>query len=261
MRKLLLFAAVLLLCSFIWTEKKDKPTLFVIGDSTVKNGSGKGADALWGWGNFISAYLDTSKITVSNEALGGTSTRTFMLRGRWAAVAPKIKKGDFVIMQFGHNDGGPLDDTARARGTIKGNGPESKEIFNPITKQQEVVYTYGHYLKEFVKEIKSKGATAIICSPIPRNNWADGKVKRAAADYGLWAKQAAEESGALFIDLNTLVADVYDQEGATLVGDRYFTSKDHTHTSKAGAMVNAEQVIKGIKSLKDKHLSKYLKKS
>lgn len=258
MKKLLLLAVVITLSSFIFKEK-EKPTLFIIGDSTVKNGSGKGADALWGWGNFISNYIDTARMRVSNEALGGTSTRTFMYRGRWDAVYPKIKKGDYVLMQFGHNDGGPLDDTARARGTIKGNGPESKEIYNPITRQKETVYTYGWYLKKFVKEIHAKGAKAVICSPIPRNNWADGKIKRAAGDYGLWARQAAEESGASFLDLNTLVADIYDERGAAVVGGQYFTSKDHTHTSKEGAELNAEMVVKGIQQLKDRSLRKFLR--
>jgi hypothetical protein len=79
-------------------------------------------------------------------------------------------------MQFGHNDASPLDDTARARGTIKGIGDDSTEIYNPIRKINEVVHSYGWYMRRFVKDTKAKGAIPIVCSLIPRDNWKDGKV-------------------------------------------------------------------------------------
>ncbi|MFX5752271.1 hypothetical protein ABTE32_22895, partial [Acinetobacter baumannii] len=72
------------------------------------------------------------------------------------------------MMQFGHNDSSPLDDTARARGTIKGIGEDSTEIYNPIRKMKEMVHTYGWYMRKFANDAKAKGATVIICSPIPR---------------------------------------------------------------------------------------------
>jgi lysophospholipase L1-like esterase len=163
-------------------------------------------------------------------------------------------------MQFGHNDGGPLDDTARARGTIKGVGDDSKEIFNPITQRQEVVHTYGWYLTKMIRDAKGKGAIPIVCSPIPRNVWTDGKVARANADYGLWAKTTAEKEGVSFIDLNSLIADVYDKEGEVKVGSTYFGTKDHTHTVEAGAKLNAAEVVEGIKTLKSPNsLRQYLK--
>jgi len=257
---LFLLLAVILLSSFILTKPSEKPTLFLIGDSTVKNGKGKGDGGLWGWGSFLHEYFDTTKITVKNEALGGTSSRTFMYRGRWEAVLPQIKKGDYLIMQFGHNDSSPLDDTARARGTIKGTGEESKEIYNPITKQQEVVHSYGWYLKKFVADAKAKGATVAICSPIPRNNWKDGKVVRSNEDYGKWAKEAALQSGAFFIDLNSLIADDYDLEGETKVKSTYFNTQDHTHPIEAGARLNTLKVVEGIKNTKGLDLKKYLTK-
>src|SRR6478752_8188542 len=158
------------LSSFILL-KKEKPVFYIIGDSTVKNGDGTGKGGLWGWGDFIVGYFDTTKISVRNHAIGGRSSRTFITEGRWDKIMATLKKGDYVIMQFGHNDGGPLDDTARARGTIRGIGEESKEIYNPITKKQEVVYTYGYYMRKYVNETTSRKATAIVCSPVPRDNW------------------------------------------------------------------------------------------
>src|SRR5829696_5904712 len=150
---LLLFTV---LTSFVF-YKKEKPVFYIIGDSTVHNGDGSGRNGQWGWGSFMADYFDTTKISVQNLALGGRSSRTYITEGHWDKILATLKKGDYVIMQFGHNDAGPLDDTARARGTIKGIGEESKEVYNPIMKKQEVVYTYGYYMRKFIKDTKAKG--------------------------------------------------------------------------------------------------------
>src|SRR4051812_19809930 len=113
----LLLLSIVLFSSFI-IIRKDKPVFYIIGDSTVRNGDGSGKSQLWGWGSVISSYFDTSKISVQNHAIGGRSSRTFLTEGRWDKIMATLKEGDYVIMQFGHNDGGPLDDTARARGSI-----------------------------------------------------------------------------------------------------------------------------------------------
>ena len=250
--------AGILMISSAFMLQKEKPTLFVIGDSTVKNGQGKGGGQMWGWGDFIGQYFDQGKINIQNRALGGTSSRTFQTRGLWDSVLVKIKPGDFVLLQFGHNDGGQLDDTARARGTIKGIGMESKDIYNPILKKNETVYTYGWYLRKFIADAKAKGAVTFVCSPIPRNNFKEGKVVRSDDSYGLWAKQAAQSEGAYFIDLNNIIADQYDQLGEKVVAG-YFQG-DHTHTSGAGAKVNAASVVTGLRTLKKNPLNKYLLK-
>src|SRR6187431_1254174 len=108
--------------SIAFTEINKKPVLYIIGDSTVRNGDGSGRNGQWGWGSVIDPFFDTSKISISNQALGGRSSRTFITEGRWDKVLATLQKGDYVMMQFGHNDASPLDDTARARGTIKGVG-------------------------------------------------------------------------------------------------------------------------------------------
>jgi len=130
--------------SFIIT-KKDKPVFYVIGDSTVKNGDGTGKNNQMGWGTVITPFFDTTKIDVQNHAIGGRSSRTFITDGRWDKIMGTLKKGDYVIMQFGHNDQSPLDDTARARGTIKGIGDDSTEIYNPIRKMKEIVHTVTEF--------------------------------------------------------------------------------------------------------------------
>jgi lysophospholipase L1-like esterase len=248
-------AAIVTLSSFILF--KPKPTLYIIGDSTVRNGDGSGRNGQWGWGSFIAGYFDTSKISVQNLAIGGRSSRTFITEGRWDKIMADLKKGDYVIMQFGHNDSGPLDDTARARGTIKGTGTESKEIYNPITKKQEVVYSYGWYMRKYINDAKSKGAIPIVCSLIPRNQWEGDKVKRASDNYGKWAEEVAKSEGAYFIDLNNLIADEYDKLGKEKVAS--FFHGDHTHTGEPGARMNAEIVMDQLKKLKGVNLKKYIK--
>lgn len=253
----LAFLISFLLFSFTYLIT-EKPALYLVGDSTVRNGDNTGKDNLWGWGSFMSEHLDTNKISIHNDAMGGRSSRTFITEGRWDKVLAQLKPGDFVMLQFGHNDRGPLDDTARARGTINGISNDYKDIYNPIRKQKEIVYTYGWYLRKYVSDAKAKGAVPIICSLVPRNIWTNGKVERCNDDYGKWAKEVAEQSGAFFIDLNTLVADQYQAMDSVKV--KTFFPKDHTHTNEAGARLNAETVANALKKIKKCKLQNYLKK-
>lgn len=243
---------------FSFNFPTEKPTLYIIGDSTVKNGNGKGSDSLWGWGSVIAPFFDTHRLAIQNHAIGGRSSRTFITDGRWEKILKTLKSGDYVIMQFGHNDAAPLDDTARARGTIRGIGDSSKTIYNPIRKVQETVYTYGWYMRQYVKEAIAKGAIPIICSLVPRNKWDVGKVKRSTDSYAQWAKQIAEQEGAFYIDLNEKIALEYEALGETAVKKQFFP-KDHTHTDYDGARLNAQIVANEIRGLSKSILKGYLK--
>jgi len=232
------------------TEKR-LPTLCIIGDSTVRNNT-KGQ---LGWGDPIAGLFDKTKITVANRALGGRSSRTFISEGLWDKVLAGMRPGDFVLMQFGHNDGGPLDKMP-ARGSLRGSGDETKEIVNAKSGKQEVVHTYGWYMRKYVADAKAKGATPIVLSQIPRNMWKDGKVVRASGDYGKWAAEAAKAEGAAFVDLNEIVAKHYEKLGPDKVNGLF--EGDHTHTNAAGAQINAAAVVEGLRELKDCPLSNYL---
>ncbi|WP_254064309.1 glycoside hydrolase family 88 protein [Granulicella sp. S156] len=223
------------------------PSLFLVGDSTVRNGRGDGANNQMGWGEPFVAYFDTSKINVVNRAIGGRSSRTYITEGHWAETLALIKPGDVVLFQFGHNDSGPLDDVARARGTIKGVGDESQEIENPILKKHEVVHTFGWYMTQYVEDTKAKGAIPIICSFVPRKIWKDGKIVRGSDSYGGWAREVAEKQHAGFIDLNEISARKYDALGEAAVEPLF--GDPHTHTTLAGAVINAESVVSGLKAL------------
>jgi lysophospholipase L1-like esterase len=230
------------------------PTLFLIGDSTVKNGSGKGADGQWGWGDCLAEHFDKSRLTIANRALGGRSSRTYFTEGLWDKTLAALKPGDVVLIQFGHNDGGALTGPrATGRASIKGTGDETQDVTNDKTGKTETVHTYGWYLRKYITDAKSKGATPIVLSPIPRNMWKDGKVLRANNDYGKWAAEAARSENVPFIDLNDLVATRYESLGEDKV--KPFFPKDHTHTDKQGAALNAAIVAEAIKSLKNSPLS------
>jgi rhamnogalacturonan acetylesterase len=231
------------------------PTLFFVGDSTVRNGHGDGAHGQWGWGDTVADFFDTSKINVVNRAIGGRSSRTYITEGHWADTLALMKPGDIVLFQFGHNDSGPLDDTARARGTISGVGDESSEIENPILKRHETVHTYGWYMRQYVVDTIAKGATPIICSPIPRKIWKDGKVVRNSDSYGGWARQVALQQHVAFIDLNAIIARRYDALGEQKVEPLF--ADPHTHTSREGAELNAQCVIVGLKALPHDPLAPY----
>ena len=232
------------------------PSLFLIGDSTVRNGQGTGTGGQWGWGEPLVNWFDTNKINFVNRALGGTSSRTYYAN-QWSAVRALLKPGDFVIMQFGHNDGGAVNDASRARGSIKGVGEETQEIDNQLTHQHEVVHTFGWYERAFITESRAHGATPMVCSLIPRNNWKAGRAVRNAADYGGWAGQAALAESAPFLDINEIIARQYDALGQDQVKDLFIAGAG-PHTSRAGAETNAICVIAALKGLKEDPLAPYL---
>ena len=138
------------------------PSIFLIGDSTVRNGrddgQGKGEAGQWGWGHLIADAFDPARVNLVNRAVGGLSSRTYLTSGHWERTLAMVKPGDYVIMQFGHNDAAPLNDDKRARGTIRGVGEETQEINNILTGRHEVVHSYGWYLRKFIADARAKGA-------------------------------------------------------------------------------------------------------
>lgn len=234
--------------------RPDLPSLVFIGDSTVRNGrddgQGKGAEGQWGWGNPIAAYFDLNKINVVNRAVGGLSSRTYRTSGHWDRTKPFIKKGDWVVMQFGHNDASPVNDNSRARGVLRGAGPEKEDIDNLLTGKPETVYTYGGYLRGYIAEIRAAGATPVVASPVIRKRWeADGvKVTRAGGNFAAWAADVAKQENVAFIDLNEWGALRYEALGKAAV-EKLFPAdmpQETVHTNLAGATLNAQLVVAGL---------------
>lgn len=257
-RLLFTVVALLAICFCSLAQADDKPRLILIGDSTVKNGQGRGDGGLWGWGQVIGEHFDLSRIDVENHAIGGRSSRTFLTEGRWDKSLERLRPGDFLIMQFGHNDGGERFKGDRPRASLKGNGDDTEDGVVEMTGKEETVRSYGWYLRKYIADAKAKGATVIVCSLVPRDRWENGKVIRSDKDYGKWAREAAEQGGAFFIDLNDIVAKRYEEIGAKTIDKSYFTEKDWTHTTKLGAEETAATLVKAIAELKDCKLAEYL---
>jgi lysophospholipase L1-like esterase len=228
------------------------PTIFVVGDSTANNHANGGL----GWGDPFINYFDAGKANVLNRARAGRSSRTFITEGLWDKVLNEMKKGDFVLIQFGHNDGGVINDATRARGSLPGLGEETQEIDNLLTRQHEVVHTYGWYMRKMIADTKAKGATPIVLSLTVRNIWKDYHVERGSGKFGEWAAQIAQSEKVRFIDLTKLIAHKYEDLGEAKVKELFAT--DHTHTSPAGAELNAALVVAGLKMLKGQPLNRYL---
>jgi lysophospholipase L1-like esterase len=145
--------------------------------------------------------------------------------------------------------------------------------------QYEVVYSFGWYLKKFIDDVREKGATPILVSLTPRNEWPGGRVERRDDSYGRWYREVVAETGVEFIDMHNLSADFLDKKFSKPLSDkenadkelqkaaiakikekagRYF-KKDHTHASKLGAQMNAQSMAKGLRQA-NSPLAQYLRK-
>ena len=226
--------------------KPDLPTIFIAGDSTAARGKGAKQQ---GWAVPFADYFDPAKVNISNRARGGRSTRTFITEGAWDQLMADVKKGDIVLIQFGHNDGGEINGTPpapyRARGSLPGLGAETMEIDNLYTKQHEVVHSFGWYLRKMVDDVKAKGAQPIVLSLTLRNIWKDGNIERGSGRMGLWAFEVAKNAAVPFIDLSNRMADAFEPLGQEKFKALY--EQDHTHFNAEGADMHAAMVVAGLK--------------
>ena len=254
-------------------RKPGKPVLFFTGDSTVKNAD-KEDDGMWGWASQAQTVFDESKITLCNAARAGRSTRSFIREGLWEKVYNSLQPGDYVTIQFGHNDICPITDQ-KARGVIPGT-QDTLHVYKMDDGSYQTVYSFGWYLRKMIDDVREKGATPILVSLTPRNEWPGGRIERRDASYGKWYREVVEQTGVAFIDMHNISADFLDKKFAVkrLPDDKqkakekvaalkekagvYF-KKDHTHASKLGAQMNAQSFAKGLRQ-SGSELAKYLKK-
>jgi lysophospholipase L1-like esterase len=236
------------------------PTLFVAGDSTAAPGP---VPEQQGWAEPFATYFDTTKINVANRARGGRSSRTFITEGHWDRLLGELKPGDFVLLQFGHNDAGALNEEPpgstrplRARGTIPGIGAETQQIDNVLTHQHEVVHSFGWYLRKMITDVRRKGATPIVVSLTERDVWNDGRIECGSGNYRLWDAQVARAESVAFVDLSRILADRYQALGPE--GVKRFFTVDHLHTNPAGADFNAAAVVAGLKALRRRPFAHFL---
>ena len=197
----------------------DVPTLWIIGDSTVTDQPSEypydPEKTYCGWGQVMPMLLD-NKIAVSNHAeSGATSAETREIH--FKAIKDKIKKGDYLMMEFGHND--------------------------QKLPELDAFGGYAEQLRYFVNYAREKGATPIVNSPINRIIFgSDGKIFNLLGEYRNAAKQVAEEFGVPFIDMWTATTDFFEPLGL-YTSKKYFRhdgdSQDYTHTNDLGGGIVA----------------------
>lgn len=196
-----------------------------------------------GWGVYLPYSL--KGITVVNDAIAGTSARSYYNGSHFSKIASLVTAGDYVIIEFGHNDGGSLSPD-NGRSDCAGSGSQTC-----TTAAGVVVQTYVTYLTEAAKAMVAKGAKVIISSPTPDNPCESGTCSYTPSRFTAYCKIVVQNVGAMasFVDHGQYVANEFIKLGASVV-DGYYP-KDHTHTSPVGANVVAAQFVKGVLCAQD----------
>lgn len=221
------------------------PTLFIVGDSTARNG----ADL--GWGDHVAHYFDTSRINVANRARAGRSSRSYIDEGLWEKTIAEIKKGDYVMLQWGHNDPGDLGGN-KPRGVLRGDGGATQDVpqtAGPMAGKTETIHTYGWYNRRYVSEIETKGATPMVLSMTIRNIWKPDengtpRIER-ESDYNAILQKLATELHLEYIDMASVEAERLEKIGQA--GAAKLFPIDHTHTSSEGAELNAQSTVLALR--------------
>ena len=226
-----------------------KPTIYGIGDSTMANKIKPDENPERGWGQMLPLFFNDN-ITIDNRAVNGRSTRSFIAEKRWDVIYKILKPGDYVFIQFGHNDAKEKD---------------SLRYTNPHT-------AYRHNLIRFVKESREKGATPIIFSSIARRNFNEnGVLISTHGDYTMEARLVAQEYNVTFIDLEyytELLEQSYGPEKSKQLHLHYKAGEipyykedkaDDTHLNIKGATEIAKIAIEELEKTKI-DLVKYLRK-
>ncbi|MBN1554296.1 MAG: rhamnogalacturonan acetylesterase [Phycisphaerae bacterium] len=160
------------------SSKTNPPVIFMIGDSTMQSYRLTPAQPLRGWGQMLPVYVKDG-VTVENHAMGGRSSKSFRAEGRWKRIMDKLRPGDYVIIQFGHND-------------EKGDPNRHTEPFG----------TFKENLARYVSEVRSKGGKPILATSIVRRRFdKEGKFQDSHGDYIVAVRKLAKEQNVPLLDL------------------------------------------------------------
>jgi lysophospholipase L1-like esterase len=232
------------------------PTIFVVGDSTASNGPNLG------WGDHLANYFDTTKINVANRAHAGRSSRSYMVEGAWDKVLAELKPGDYVMLQWGQNDGGDLGG-AKPRGDLRGDGDATQDVLQSVgamSGKVETVHTYGWYNRKYVADVEAKGATPMFLSMTIHNSWRPDATgtPHVSLDkrFGPVMWKIAQEDHLAFIDMAPVEATRMESVGKDKAA--LWFPIDYVHTSPEGAELNAQSVVIALEIAKSP-LVKYLK--
>lgn len=177
-----------------------------------------------------------------NLARNGRSTRSFINEGLWSSLLSATNKGDFILIEMGHNDDvDPTTDT-KDRGTLPGLGDETVTVLTQAGVN-ETVHTFGWYLEQMISDVEDKGATPIISGMVPRNYWTGDTLQKdwAFADY---AEQVAKDNKVEYIDHTAYSVDLFQSFGPTK--SKTYYPEDNTHTNAEGARLNAQTFVRAV---------------
>ncbi len=209
-------------------------TIYMIGDSTMANKNLTGGNPERGWGFVLPGFFD-EKVYIENHAKNGRSTKSFIDEGRWDKVRDKIKKGDYVFIQFGHND----EKEDEKRHTEPGS-------------------TFDANLMRFINETRERGGHPVLFNSIVRRNFVDGILTDTHGEYREAPRRVAEAAGVPFIDMNTLTHNWVESLGDE-ASKAYFMwveantlaccpkgKEDNTHLNVKGAKVVAAMAVNAL---------------
>ena len=231
----LAFLGLLFLLAFKFAEEP-KITVYLIGDSTLSIKEKKNYPET-GWGMPFTHFFDEN-VKIDNRAMNGRSTRSFIEEKRWAPVVSSLKKGDYVFVQFGHNDEVSTKKTYTTPKEFKAN------------------------LLKYIKETKAKKAIPILLTPVARRKFdADGKVVDTHQEYAQLVREVAAKNKVLLIDLSAKSMELLQSLGVEKSkylfnhleagqNPNYPDGKiDDTHFNELGARLMAQLVLTEIKNL------------
>lgn len=194
---------------------------------------------LTGWGDYVAPY---TTLDVSNKAVAGRSARSYTREGRFNAITEEVQSGDWVVIEFDHNDGGSLSPTDNGRTDCPGTGDETcSTTYDGVA---ETVLTFPAYWENAANMFTAKSARVLISSQTPNNPWETGAFSYSPSRFVGYAQLAAETAGVAYVDHGAYVANIFESLGADVV-DAYFPL-DHTHTSPGGALVVAQAFFKAV---------------
>lgn len=220
-------------CALEIAKVDDVPTVFVTGDSTVTDQTREPGAS---WGQMLTRFFKPG-VAVANHAESGETLKSFITELRLDKVLSQMKKGDYLFIQFGHND-------------EKQNWPQT---------YVEASTTYKAYLKVFIAEARRRGATPVLVSPVQRRNFeANGKIRNSHGDYPEAVRQVAKEENVAFIDLTAMSVVFYEALGPEKSPLAFGGGgRDITHHNNYGAYELAKCIVQGIKDNK-LDLAKYI---
>lgn len=229
----------------------NKPTIFILGDSTVQSYKAEYAPQQ-GWGYYLSSYF-TDGVNVDNRSLAGRSTKKAYDEGRWQGIVDSMKEGDYVMIQFAINDAGSANADRYA--------PTCGDVNNPTEG------SYEWYMTQFINDTLAKGATPILVTTVigmKAYNSSTGKFQNSYTNYCDACKNLASKYSIPCIDLNTLMVNHYNSVGYDTANSYHLSgavsgSTDGTHFCETGANIVAGLVANAVKSQKIAGLYGYVK--